>query len=67
MKKLLILLILVFASVFGVSASAGGIIGEAVATDIGCLIDGAPIKAYNIDGYMYVTAEELRSYGFNVT
>lgn len=66
MKKLLILLILVFASVFGVSASADEIIGEAVATDIGCLIDSAPIKAYNIDGYMYVTAEELRSYGFNV-
>ncbi len=40
---------------------------EAVySTDIGALIDGQPIRAYNIGGNMYVIAEELRSYGFGV-
>ena len=38
----------------------------AVKSDIKAYIDYTPIKSYNIDGYTYVIAEELRNYGFDV-
>lgn len=38
----------------------------AVKSDIKAYIDYTPIKSYNVDGYTYVIAEELRNYGFDV-
>ena len=38
----------------------------AVKSDIKAYIDYTPIRSYNIDGYTYVIAEELRSYGYDV-
>lgn len=38
----------------------------AVKSDIRAYIDYTPIKSYNVDGYTYVIAEELRNYGFDV-
>lgn len=38
----------------------------AVKSDIKAYIDYTPIRSYNIDGYTYVIAEELRNYGFDV-
>ncbi|MGN0181134.1 MAG: hypothetical protein ACI4DP_01780 [Candidatus Ornithomonoglobus sp.] len=49
----------------GISAHAA-VINAVYSTDIGVLIDNQPIRAYNISGSMYVIAEELRSYGFDV-
>lgn len=36
-------------------------------TDILALIDGYPIRSYNINGYTYVVIEDLADYGFGVT
>lgn len=38
----------------------------AVKSDIKAYVDYTPIRSYNIDGYTYIIAEELRSYGFDV-
>lgn len=38
----------------------------AVKSDIKAYIDYTPIKSYNVEGYTYVIAEELRNYGFDV-
>lgn len=38
----------------------------AVKSDIKAYTDYTPIRSYNIDGYTYVVAEELRNYGFDV-
>ena len=65
MKIKTILTALLTAIMFGVSAKAA-IIDVVYSTDIGVVIDGQPIQAYNIDGNMYVIAENLRSYGFDV-
>lgn len=56
---------MLFASLMSVSAHAA-VIGEVYGSDIGVIIDNQPIKSYNIDGNMYVIAEEMRSYGFDV-
>ena len=59
--------ILVFACAMFISVPAhAAVIGEVYGSDIGVMIDNQPIKSYNIDGSMYVIAEDLRSYGFNV-
>lgn len=64
MKKffsLLLVCILLFPNM--VIASAQKI---AVKSDIKAYIDYTPVKSYNVDGYTYVIAEELRHYGFDV-
>lgn len=42
------------------------VINHYLYTDIIATIDGHDIKAYNIDGYTNVVAEDLRNYGFEV-
>ncbi len=44
----------------------GSIVGEAVKTDIVARINGYDIPSYNVDGYTYIAAEDLRFYGFDV-
>lgn len=67
-KLLAALSILALGISVGIAAYAqDDIIGAAYATDIGAIIDGSPIASYNINGSTYVIAEELRSYGFDVT
>ena len=51
--------------VFGAAASAE-ITGAVYSTDIGALIDGCPVKSYNISDSTYIKAEDLRGYGFDV-
>ena len=46
--------------------SAAQIVGTVYTTDIGAVIDGNPIKSYNISDRTYIKAENLRGYGFNV-
>lgn len=46
--------------------SAAQIIGAVYTTDIGAVIDGNPIKSYNISDSTYIKAEDLRGYGFSV-
>ena len=66
MKRKIIFTAAVAAMMLGISVNASAqIIGEVLSTDIGVVIDGQPIQAYNIDGNMYVIAENLRSYGFD--
>ena len=62
MKKFILTLFMLM--LFAVPARAE-IIGEVYGSDIGVLIDGQPAKAYNIDGSMYLIAEDLYDYGFN--
>lgn len=67
MRKIVSILIvtMISASLMSVPARAA-VIGAVYGSDIGVMIDSQPIKSYNIDDNMYVIAEELRSYGFNV-
>ena len=44
----------------------GDVIGKALATDIVAEIDNHQIPSYNVDGYTYIVAEDLRFYGFSV-
>lgn len=65
MKKLLITAAAAIC-VFGGMAARAEIIGAVYTTDIGALIDGCPIKSYNISDSTYIKAEDLRGYGFDV-
>ena len=56
-------LILLSISCAGVNAE---VTGTVYSTDIGAIIDGSPIKSYNINDMTYVKAEDLRGYGFYV-
>ncbi|MCL2407071.1 MAG: CAP domain-containing protein [Defluviitaleaceae bacterium] len=54
-------------TIFALAArSVGDIIGDVHNTDIRVFINGAEIRGYNIGGFTYVIAEDLRYYGFNV-
>jgi hypothetical protein len=48
------------------TSQIGDRVGEVLATDIAAYVNGAPIPSMNIGGYTAVTAEDLRSYGFDV-
>lgn len=47
-------------------AAHAGVIDAVHTTDIGAVIDGSPIKSYNISDSTYIKAEDLRGYGFDV-
>lgn len=69
LKLLSIAMIFVVVSSTAYSALAysnGSVIGKACYTDIKASINGYDINSYNVDGYTYVVAEDLRNYGFNV-
>lgn len=44
----------------------GDVIGSALKTDIVASVNGHQIPSYNVDGYTYIVAEDLRYYGFSV-
>ena len=48
------------------SLNIGDPVGNVLYTDIVAKIDGHPIRAFNVNGYMAVVAEDLRDYGFDV-
>ncbi len=67
MKKILINTLLTTAMLAALLPTAfADITGEVYTTDIGAVIDGNPIKSYNISDSTYVKAEDLRGYGFDV-
>lgn len=68
MKRFLcasVALAVMLASMFCVRAQ-NNIECELLSTDIGTVIDGAAIKSYNINDHMFIVAEDLRGYGFDV-
>ncbi len=66
MKKIGISILLT-AFLFILPAPASAVIcGEVLTTDITAYIDEQPIESYNINGYTYVFAEDLKDYGFDV-
>lgn len=48
------------------AAQPGEAIGNVLYSDVVAYIDGYPIRSYNINGYTYIVAEDLLSYGFYV-
>ncbi len=65
MKKLIGAAIALTALCVPFSARAG-VIDAVHTTDIGAVIDGSPIKSYNISDSTYIKAEDLRGCGFDV-
>ena len=63
-KKIIICIAVFICALQNVTLAAGE--KFAVKSDIKAYIDYTPIKSYNIDGYTYVIAEDLRGYGFEV-
>ncbi len=76
MKKgiCVILVWMVFVLSMGVQAMAmprqvpeiGSVVGEVLKTDIVARINDYDIASYNVNGYTYIVAEDLRDYGFEV-
>jgi len=70
MKKLVSIVVLLVICFSCMSAFAytknGAVIGHACYTDIRARINGYDIASYNVDGYTYIIAEDLRNYGFDV-
>ena len=71
MKRITALLIIVFmvTSLTTVAVGAynvGDVIGYAQPTDIIATINGYQLKSYNVEGYTYIVAEDLRYYGMKV-
>lgn len=67
MRKIICTAAAIFASAaLYTGVSAGNIAGEVISTDIVAFIDEQPIEGYNINDHTYITAEELRGYGFDV-
>lgn len=64
MKKLMSFVLICGVMFFNISSAFAQ--KTAVKSDICAYIDYTPIRSYNIDGYTYVIAEDLRSYGFDV-
>lgn len=64
MKRAISLAMICGAIIFNISPAFAQ--NLAVKSDIKAYIDYTPIRSYNIDGYTYVIAEELRNYGFDV-
>lgn len=71
MKRITALLIIVFMvtalTTVAVGAyNVGDVIGYAQPTDIIATINGYQLKSYNVEGYTYIVAEDLRYYGMKV-
>ena len=58
-----LLTVMLLLSVCAPSAGAA-VVNHALYTDIVAKINGHPLRSYNIDGWTYVVAEDLRGYGF---
>ncbi len=48
------------------SVAPGTVIGSALRTNITAAINGHAIPSFNVDGYTYIVAEDLKDYGFAV-
>ena len=48
------------------TGGVGNVIGYALKTDIVATINGHAIPSFNVDGYTYIVAEDLKYYGFGV-
>ena len=48
------------------SVAPGTVIGSALRTNITAEINGHAIPSFNVDGYTYIVAEDLKDYGFFV-
>ena len=46
--------------------SKDGVTGVALRTDITAMINNHAIPSYNVNGYTYIVAEDLKDYGFSV-
>lgn len=70
MKKLvgLVTMVLIcFFMTYSVNAyRIGDVVGKTLYTDIVAQINGYDIPSYNVDGYTYIVAEDLKNYGFYV-
>lgn len=69
MKKIIAITLTIIMCFSAMSAFAyrnGDVIGNACYTDIRSRINGYDIASYNVDGYTYIIAEDLRNYGFDV-
>ncbi len=69
MKKIIAITLALIICLSGMSALAyenGDVIGYACYTDIVAKINGYELESYNVDGYTYIIAQELRNYGFDV-
>ena len=63
----MIISIILTINIFTVRAyNIGDIIGYAQPTDIIATINGYQLLSYNVDGYTYIVAEDLKAYGMNV-
>lgn len=60
-------IILASASTVSFAYTNGDIVDYVLYTDIVTSIDGTPVRSYNINGYTAIVAEDLESYGFDVT
>ena len=61
-----ITLVTLFSSVGAQANNIGDVIGHTLYTDIVVTIDGYDIAGFNMDGYTYIVAEDLRNLGFTV-
>ncbi len=68
MKKIitLVLAMVLVLSSFGMVAQAGGVVGQALHTDIVAYINHFAIPSYIVNGTSVIVAEDLRNFGFNV-
>ena len=69
MKKFVAITLALIICLSAVSSLAyvnGDVIGYACYTDIVAKINGYELESYNVDGYTYIIATDLRNYGFDV-
>lgn len=65
-KKLFLVFGLIFINFFVIKVYASNS-NYVLDTDVVAFIDEYPIRSYNIDNFIYVEAEDLQNYGFDVT
>lgn len=59
-------MLLLLTSICAGAYNIGDVINHAQPTDIVAFINGHQLMSYNVDGYTYIVAEDLRHYGMNV-
>ena len=62
----LAIMLLIFSATSVSALNPGDPLGWVLNSNVTAYIDGYPIRSYNINGYTYIVAEDLMSYGFNV-
>lgn len=62
----LAIMLLIFSATSVAALKPGDPLGWVLNSNVTAYIDGYPIRSYNINGYTYIVAEDLMSYGFNV-